>query len=504
MTATTTSKPKRGSTARADVKSAPAKRSSRPATGTKKAATNKTSASSATSTAKTGAISNYTSALRWLYDHMDYERMRIVPYNNRLFNLDRMRKLLDLLDNPHEQLRCVQVAGTKGKGSTCAMLASMLQACGCTVGLYTSPHLVDLRERITINDNMVSHAELTDLFKQIAAVESKFGSSPLTFFEIMTAAALRYYAEQAVDIVVLETGLGGRLDCTTVVTPLVTGVTQISLDHTNILGPDLESIAREKAGIFKKDVPAVSVQQEPAVQRVFDEVAQEVGTTVEYTGSQIDFSYRFEANRELGPHTRVCLTTPTSRFEHLPVPLRGEHQALNCGLALAMLDKLKAHGFNLKEENVIEGLARTKLAGRMEQVWKEPRIIIDGAHNAASLHALVRALGAHIAYDSLVMIFGCGQDKDINGMLKQIALGADKVIFTRAKANPRASEPEDLLARFSELSGKMAQVAPSFEEALSLASRAVSREDLIIVTGSFYLAGEAKKYFADHMAKARR
>ncbi len=501
MTATTPTKPKRASAARASDKSATPKRPARSTAGTRKAG--KTANASAVE-ARAGAITNYTTALRWLYEHVDYERMRIVPYNDRLFNLDRMRKLLDLLDNPHEQLRCVQIAGTKGKGSTCAMLASMLQACGCTVGLYTSPHLVDLRERITINDNLISHAEVADIFKQIAAVESKFGSSPLTFFEIMTAAALRYFAEQAVDVVVLETGLGGRLDCTTVVNPLVTGLTAISLDHTNILGPDLESIAREKAGIFKKEVPAVSVPQEPNVQKVLDEVAQEAGTAVEYTGAQIDFSYRFEANRELGPHTRVCLTTPTSRFEHLPVPLRGEHQALNCGLALAMLDKLKAHGFNLKEEDVITGLAATKLPGRMEQVWNEPRIIVDGAHNAASVHALVRALGAHIAYDSLVMIFGCGQDKDVNGMLKQIALGADKVIFTRAKANPRACEPEDLLARFGELSGKMAQVAPNFEQALSLAGRAVSREDLIIVTGSFYLAGEAKKYFVDHVNKAKR
>ena len=449
-------------------------------------------------------ITNYPTAIKWLMSHVDHERMRIVTYNNRTFSLERMRKLLAFLDNPHQQVKCVQVAGTKGKGSTCAMLASMLRACGYTVGLYTSPHLVDLRERITIDRSMISYADLADLLRLIAAYEDGLGELRLTFFEIVTAAALRYFADQAVDVAVLETGLGGRLDCTNVVNPLVCGMTQISLDHTNILGNQLVSIAREKAGIFKKGVPAVSVQQRPEVVAVLDETARNTNAPFEYTGRQIEFSYRFEANRELGPHTRVCVTTPTSRFEHLAVPLKGEHQALNCGLALAMIDKLKAHGFVLPEDQVIEGLARTELPGRMEQVHAEPRVIIDGAHNGESIHALVRALGAHISYDSLVMIFGCGQDKDVTGMLKQIALGADKVIFTRARTNPRALEPEELLTRFNELAGKMAQTAPTLEEALRLAGRAVSREDLIVITGSFYLVGEAKKTFADLSSKRRR
>lgn len=451
------------------------------------------------------SITNYTTALRWLYDHHDHERQRIVKYDEPTFNLDRMRRLLSLLGNPQDQIKTVHVAGTKGKGSTCAMVASMLKSCGYTVGLYTSPHLIDLRERITIDDHMISYADCADLFKRIATVETKFGqSNPLTFFEIMTAAALLHFAEQCVDVAVLETGLGGRLDCTNVVTPMVTAITGLSMDHTNLLGKTLDKIAREKAGIFKPSVPALTIEQDKEAAEVLAEVAQEVGTTLEVTGQELDFSVRFEANRELGPHTRVCLTTETSRFEHLPVPLKGEHQAHNCGLALAILDKLKAHGFSLPEDKVIEGLAATTIHGRMETVHEQPRVIIDGAHNAASITALTKSLGAHIQYDSLVMIFGCGQDKDINGMLKQIALGADKIIFTRAKANPRAEEPEDLIRRFSELSGKMAQTAPTLESALKLAGRAVSREDLIVVTGSFYLAGEARKYFIDAQAKQTR
>lgn len=442
-------------------------------------------------------ITGYNTALRWLFTHTDYERMRIVHYNKDTFSLDRMKKLLDALGNPHKQLRCVQVAGTKGKGSCCAMLASMLGACGYTVGLYSSPHLVDLRERIKIGDSVISQNDLTEAFKLIASQYGKFKDDPPSFFEIMTATALRYFADQAVDVAVLETGLGGRLDSTTAVEPLAVGITNISLDHMNILGKTTPEIAREKAGTFKPGVPAISVEQEPEVAEVLESVANEVGCPLEFTGREIDFSYRFEFNRELGHHTRISVTTPTSRWEHLAVPLRGEHQAHNCGLALALLDKLKAEGFEIPEDQVIAGLAETQLDGRMEQVWDEPRVVIDGAHNAASITALIRALGAHIAYDSLVVIFGCGQDKDVNGMLKQLALGADKVIFTRAKSNPRAMEPEDLISDFGEVSGKMAQKADNLEAALKLASRAVSREDLIIVTGSFYLAGEAKKFFHD-------
>lgn len=453
--------------------------------------------------AKPGApeITNYATALRWLYSHIDHERMRLVRYNEQTFNLDRMHRLLDLIDNPHEHLKCVHIAGTKGKGSTCAMVASMLEETGYAVGLYTSPHLVDLRERIAINGQMISYNDVIETFKLIASKESAFSDAPLTFFEIMTATAFKHFADQAVDIAVLEVGLGGRLDCTNVCNPLVTAVTHLSMDHTNILGNKLTDIAHEKAGIFKPGIPAISVEQQPDAAAVLKQVAEQVGTSIEFTGEEIDFSYRFEANKELGPHTRVCLSTATSRFEHLPVPLSGEHQAHNCGLALAVLDKLRARGFDMKEDQVIKGLANTKINGRMEMAWTQPRVILDGAHNAASVQALIRAMGAHITYDSLVMIFGCGQDKDVKGMLEQVALGADKVIFTRAKANPKAVEPEDLHKRFAEVSGKMAQTADSLESALKLAASAVSREDLIVVTGSFYLVGEARKYFLDAASK---
>jgi len=474
----------------------PSTRTKRPSRSGKAAGSRKTKSAAA-------SITNYTTGLKWLYDHTDNERLRLVKYNDKTFSLSRMKQLLKLLGDPHQDLKCVHVAGTKGKGSTCAMISSMLQGCGYTVGSFSSPHLIDLRERITINGSMIPYNECADIFREIAKVEPKLTQGPPTFFEIMTAAALKYFADQAVDVVVLETGLGGRLDCTNVVTPLVTAVTSISMDHTHLLGDTIDKIAREKAGIFKPGVPALTIKQDDEAAAALAEVANESGTTLEVTGEQIDFSYRFEANKELGPHCRVCVNTDTSKFEHLAVPLKGEHQAHNCALALAVLDKLKAHGFHFEEQKLIQGLADTDLPGRMEFVHDKPRVLIDGAHNAASINGLIKSLGAHVSYDSLVMVFGCGQDKDVDGMLNEVALGADKIVFTRAKGNPRAVEETELLSKFSQLSGKMAQTADNLPDALKLAARAVSREDLIVVTGSFFLAGEARKFFLDAAGKPR-
>jgi dihydrofolate synthase/folylpolyglutamate synthase len=213
-----------------------------------------------------------------------------------------------------------------------------------------------------------------------------------------------------------------------------------------------------------------------------------------FAGTDIDFSYRFEMSREYGPHTRVCLTTPLSRFEHVRVPLHGRHQAINCGLALAMLDKLRETGYKIDTEKATAGLDTVALAGRMEIISSDPRIMIDAAHNAASIKALVEATGQNIPYDSMVVIFGCGADKDIRGMLTELQFGADKVIFTRS-SNPRAASPQELADIYFEITGKVCQTASSLGEALQLAQKVVTGEDLICITGSFYLIGQAKARF---------
>ena len=441
------------------------------------------------------AFNSYKQAMSYLFEKTDYEKEDHLRYNVTTFNLDRMEKLLSLVGNPHLKIHTVHIAGTKGKGSTATMLAKMLEANNYKVGLYTSPHVVHLHERIAVNSKMISESEMLGLLNRIyRPVERLSKTDPATFFEIMTALAFMYFVDKKVDIGVIETGLGGRLDSTNVIEPKVVGITSLSIDHQQQLGNTIDSIAREKAGIFKRGVPAITVQQDPAAMRVLKSHAIATKAPLSVTGVDIDFSYRFETSREDGPHTRICLTTPTSKFEHLRVPLYGSHQAINCGLALALLDKLKATGYKIDNEKATKGLKKVTLAGRMEMICDDPRIMIDAAHNAASIRALIHAIGQNIPYDSMVIIFGCNSDKDVGGMLRELQYGADKVIFTRSNS-AKAMSPEELADMYTEICGKMCQTAVSLGEALRLARSAISREDLICITGSFYLIGEAKIRF---------
>jgi len=446
-------------------------------------------------------IKTFDSAIEFLNSVTNYEKMTRVGYNTTTFNLNRMNRLLSAVGNPHKKLRTVHIAGTKGKGSTAAMLAAMLSNSGLKVGLYTSPHLVDLRERIQINGEMVPENDMTRLIAKIAPLVRKTSKDQPTFFEIMTALCFMYFAEQAVDIAIIEAGLGGRLDSTNVIKPEVCGITSISYDHMAQLGHTLEKIAEEKAGIFKSGVPIVSSPQPRGVRQVLARVAEEVKAPLYFTGKDIEFSFRFESSRTLGPHTRVSLSAGTSRFEHLAVPMPGDHQAVNCGLALSLMAILKDKGFQIDDQKAIEGLAKTRLPGRMEVINEQPRIMIDGAHNAASVEALMRAIGQNITYDSMIVIFACRADKDVSGMLSHIQLGADKVIFT-VTGSPRSADPTELAADYMERTGKMAQVAKDLEEALDIAERAVTREDLICIAGSFYLAGLAKRIIAKRYGKS--
>ena len=430
--------------------------------------------------------------MKYLYEKTDYEKQSRLRYNVTTFNLNRMEKLLSLVGNPHKKFPTVHIAGTKGKGSTATMLARMLEANGYKVGLYTSPHVINLHERIVVDTKMISDREMLGLLNRVyAPVEKMAKTDSPTFFEIMTALAFLHFVDVKVDIGIIETGMGGRLDSTNVIKPEVVGITSLSIDHQNQFGDTIDKIAKEKAGIFKRGVPIISVQQDPAAMRILKSLANSSKSPLSVTGGDIDFSHRFETSPEHGPHTRICLTTQTSKFEHLRVPLHGTHQAINCGLALAMLDKLKASGYKIDSEKATEGLSNVSLPGRMEIICHDPRIMIDAAHNAASIQALVHAIGQNIPYDSMVIIFGCNKDKDVKGMLNQLQYGADKVIFTRSNS-AKAVSPDDLAEMYTEICSKMFQTAASLGMALELAQKAVSKEDLICITGSFYLIGQAK------------
>ena len=437
-------------------------------------------------------VRTFRSAINYLNSLTNYERAKRTQYTPGNFGLARMNRILAALDNPHRSFKSVHIAGTKGKGSTAAMVSEMIRACGLKVGVYTSPHILDIRERIVVDGSMISEAAFARSIAAVASVVKKAKVPEPTYFEVMTAAAFNYFASEGVELAVVEVGMGGRLDSTNVITPEVVAITSISFDHMLQLGTDLTSIAREKAGVIKKGVPVVSAPQRPNVKEVLREAAEAAGSTLRFADENVDFSYRFEFSRSAGRHARICLTTDNCKFEHLHVPLYGEHQAGNCALALNVLDALKLRGLPIDDQQAMAGLANVKLAGRMQMLSENPRVLVDGAHNAASIDALMRSIGQHIPYDSMVVIFGCQKDKDIPGMIRHLQLGADKIIFTTT-GSPRAADPAELAAAYSEHTGKMAQVADTLDDAMRIATSAITREDLVCITGSFYLVAEAMR-----------
>lgn len=440
---------------------------------------------------------NHEAAIEFLNSTVNVERVRPDKVSSEVWKLDRMAALMGTLGNPHAALQIVHIAGSKGKGSTCNMLEGMLQGCGYTTGVFTSPHLVDVRERVRVAGVPISEQAFDEALAQCraaaSAIEGEHGRA--TYFEMLTALALLVFAQQAVDIVVLETGLGGRLDCTNIVAPLVVGLTQIQLEHTEILGDTLEKIAAEKAGIIKAGCVPISVPQDEAVLEVFRAKSEEQGVGLSVLGEDIIYTQRFQSGVQSGPSGFVCVGDEETGFEHVTVPLMGMHQAPNCGLALAIVIELRKLGFDLPERGIIAGLTQIDRRGRLEQAMERPRIYLDGAHTPESVRSVIQAVSAHLDYDSLIVVFGCASDKDIPGMIGALATGADKVIFTRAASNPRAADPAELRGICRSTSGVMCETAPTVKDAINAAAAqgvCDYAQDLILVTGSFYVVGEAK------------
>jgi dihydrofolate synthase/folylpolyglutamate synthase len=460
---------------------------------TRTASKSKAAAQKSKAIATAPMIKTFPSAVKSLLDRPNFERLRPGRIDRKSFKLARMESIMKALGDPHRDINAVHVAGTIGKGSTVAMMRSMLEGCGWTTGTYTSPHLMDSRERIATNGTNISQAAFAKLAKEVSKAADDVAPDA-TFFEVITAMSFLHFAEAATDVAIIETGLGGRLDATNVLTPSVSLITRIDYDHQYLLGDSLAEIAREKAGIFKSGVPALSVKQEPEAEAVLREVAEKVGAELRFIGKEIEFSSRFCVTDESGAHMRVCLLGERMRYMHLPVPLPGSHQADNCALALAALDMVGGKTDEFDESVIFRGLAKTKNPGRMDLVWNRPRILVDGAHNPASMQALMRGIGSHLSFDSMICIFGCNEDKDVDANLEKLAIGGDKIIFTKAADQPRAMEPEDLVKRFEKLRNRTCQSAPTVEKAIQIAAQASGREDLICVTGSFYLVGETMTY----------
>lgn len=444
------------------------------------------------------APGRYETALEYLFSATDYEKMRRVRYNADTFSLDRMRRLLGALGSPERTLRSVHVAGTKGKGSTAALVHAVALACGLTAGLYTSPHLVDIRERIRVGRGDIAPQDLAALIEAARPHVDRMraqGDAP-TFFEIFTALALVHFARTGVDLAVVEVGLGGRLDATNVLVPDVSVITAVSLDHTLQLGDSLAAIAAEKAGIVKPAVPVVSQPQPPEAMAVIERVCRDARAPLVLVGRDVTWRWAPAARAgRLGGEMTVH--TPGATYEGLFVPLMGEHQALNAAAAIAAAERAGPLAGRLTPDAVREAFRSVCWPGRMEHVPGPPEMVLDGAHNRASMERLVEALGRHFPGRRTVVVFGSAADKDVDGMLGVLAgrMAGSPMVFTRTN-NPRAADPADLAERFRARGGGVAETAADVPAALQTAANLAAPDGLVVVCGSLYLVGEVQVLLA--------
>jgi dihydrofolate synthase/folylpolyglutamate synthase len=434
----------------------------------------------------------YDEALAYWFGRVNFERSAPQPGD---LKLDRMRALLHRLGDPHEKLRFVHVAGSKGKGSTCAMLESVLRHAGYRTGLFTSPHLEDVRERIQVNRELIPKDELAacmELVKPAADALAAEGQPP-TFFEVGTAVGFLHFLRQGVDIAIIEVGLGGRFDSTNVITPLVSVITSISLDHTAMLGETVEAIAFEKAGIIKPGVPVVSGVTEPGPRAVIERVAKERGAPL----AQFESDFRYFP---IVPGKRLeqrglrfmSAVVRTSAYEWtIIVRLPGSHQLRNASLVVATVERLDEVAFRISDSDVREGLRNVEWPARFEPFDTKPRSILDCAHNVASAQALVETLRYYFFLPRRrVLIFAVSNDKDVPGMFRVFAPHFAKFYLTRYGDNPRSVPPEQLAAWLPAETERALCATPA--DAWRAACADATPETLVVIAGSVFLAGELR------------
>jgi dihydrofolate synthase/folylpolyglutamate synthase len=434
-------------------------------------------------------LMTYDEALAFWYGRVNYEHKTPLAGD---FKLERMRTLMRRLGDPQQRLRIVHVAGSKGKGSTSAMLAEILQRAGYRTGLFTSPHLVRVEERIQVNGSPISSVELTALLEDVRAAVHAGRLEP-TFFEIATAAGFRHFVRQRVEIAVVEVGLGGRLDSTNVCEPLVAVITSISHDHTQMLGMQLESIAAEKAGIVKPGLPVVSGATVPEAKSVIERICRDRQAQLRQLGA--DFHYVYEPgfvdkDRITPPRFRVVNTGFSQRSFELA--LFGEHQAANAAVAITVVQCLRERGLHIAESVVAAGLAHVKWPARLEVIGRGPFVVLDCAHNVASVVALIQTITTSFPASGRLLIFACSGDKDLEGMFRVLVPHFRHVFLTKFSTSTRAVSPEELADILGRVSDIPYTTCLSASEAWC-AARAVARpDDLICITGSVFLAGEMR------------
>lgn len=416
-----------------------------------------------------GQEQSYREALHYLYS--------LQKFGIKL-GLSNTLNLLESLGNPHHGRRYVHIAGTNGKGSVAVFLASILQRAGLRVGVYTSPHLVRFTERFRINGREISPEEVVHLTRQIRQVICS--DPPPTFFEVTTAMALLHFTQQETDIAIMEVGMGGRLDATNVIRPMVSVITNIGMEHREYLGQRLLDIAAEKGGIIKEGVPLLTGARQAEVIRLLEELCRQKRAPLRRLGKEI----RYRADRN-----GVRYWGLRRRLSCLSLGLAGGVQPRNAALALAAAEVLEEMGVILSEQAIREGLAEASWPGRLQVMGTSPILVLDGAHNPPAMKALARVIGQEFQYDQLILVIGVMKDKDIRGILSRIVPLAGHVIYSRP-VYPRAAEPEDLWEMGKAYHGS-AEVTASVSEAIERARRLAGPRDLVLVTGSLFVVGEA-------------
>ena len=436
----------------------------------------------------------YQTAVAELY-HLGHELHKTASYK---FDLKHMRVLCEALDSPHTKFPSVLIAGTNGKGSTAATLASIVRTAGYRTGLYTSPHLVRINERIRIDGDAISDADFAAGYECVHAVAAELvanGRLPWhpSFFETMTALAFRHFAQQRVNIVVAEVGMGGRLDATNILEPLVCIITDIDLDHEKFLGSTIREIAGEKAGIMRRGRPLVTLPQHPEANGV-------LGRAMEETGAVAVNAARYVAAQQT-THTGFAMDIMGKEVE-IETPLMGRHQLRNLALAISAAEELVKQGWAISPRQVAEGIRLTRWPGRFQIVPPEadgsrPEMVIDVAHNPAGAWALRAGLSEHFAGSplerKLIMIYGAMRDKAIREVGRILFPLAEKVVLTRAGGNPRAAATTELVEAVGDCGTPLLE-APNVAEAVRqamAAARPFGPRALLVITGSIYIVGEA-------------
>jgi len=432
-------------------------------------------------------IQSYAEAVDYLYSFVNWEVARQMRYTPDVMTLDRPRRVLAALGNPQQRYPTVHITGTKGKGSVGAMTAAAAQASGLRVGLYSSPHLQDFRERFRINMELIGEGDLVRLVNRLKPALDD-GPADITWFEVATALAFLYFAEQQVDLAVIEVGLGGRLDATNVITPVVSVITSLSYDHTYLLGDSIASIAREKAGIIKPGVPVVSAPQPTEGLAVIEEVAAEQGAPLTLIGR--DWQYAHLSSALDG--TRLIAGRAGEPLLPYRTALVCEHQALNATVALAALDHVRQAGVGVTEVGIHTGLAAVDWPGRLEVVPGRPALVLDAAHNGESARRLRVALDELFPQRPRVLLFGASADKDIAGMFASLLPGTDVLIAAQA-VHARALRPDEIAAaaRAQAFAGTVEEIADT-RAALARAQELAGPGGVVCVTGSLFVVGEVR------------